>query len=268
MSMNKVIVSSIKNTPVVNLLDNSNFLNPINQRGLTEYSGSGYTIDRWRTWNDSATLSVSNNGITINNIIWQYADNKVNDNTIYTVAAKTSDGVIEAYSGKFTDTPGGARCWINKDSVGHFCVCLGANYTYIWAALYEGEFTKATLPPYQPKDYVQELKECQRYYVQLRRFETSFYGSSGDASGGAARLNISLGVPLRNNPTVDPIIVNVSAPSGVKNNLTYTPSAAVMQPSGLLSLYGSFSESISSSPTYLNIVAQLRENHLELSADL
>ena len=32
-----------------NLLDNSYFVNPINQRGQSSYSGTGYAIDRWRT---------------------------------------------------------------------------------------------------------------------------------------------------------------------------------------------------------------------------
>ena len=30
-----------------NLLDNSDFRNPVNQRGAKSYSVSGYTIDRW-----------------------------------------------------------------------------------------------------------------------------------------------------------------------------------------------------------------------------
>jgi len=33
-----------------NLLDNWYFLDPINQRGQTEYTGAVYTIDRWNTW--------------------------------------------------------------------------------------------------------------------------------------------------------------------------------------------------------------------------
>ena len=36
-----------------------------------------------------------------------------------------------------------------------------------WAALYEGEYTADTLPPYVPKGYAEELAECQRYYFPV-----------------------------------------------------------------------------------------------------
>ena len=46
-----------------NLLDNWYFADPINQRGETEYTGSGYSIDRWRTNFSGDTVAVTNNGI-------------------------------------------------------------------------------------------------------------------------------------------------------------------------------------------------------------
>ena len=39
---------------------------------------------------------------------------------------------------------------------------------YLWAALYEGEYTAETLPEYQPKGYGAELAECQRYFQRFR----------------------------------------------------------------------------------------------------
>lgn len=49
-----------------NLLDNWYFLDPINQRGQTEYKVSGYTIDRWRNENPSANtvISITPNGLS------------------------------------------------------------------------------------------------------------------------------------------------------------------------------------------------------------
>lgn len=44
--------------PNPNLLDNWYFANPVNQRGQTEYSGSGYSVDRWRTNFSGDTVSV------------------------------------------------------------------------------------------------------------------------------------------------------------------------------------------------------------------
>ncbi len=49
-----------------NLLDNWYFVDPINQRGQTEYTGRGYTIDRWKNEaiNTSTILSITPNGLT------------------------------------------------------------------------------------------------------------------------------------------------------------------------------------------------------------
>ena len=51
--------------PNLNLLDNSDFTNPVNQRGATSYSGAGtYCIDRWDI-SSTATVSVVADGIKI-----------------------------------------------------------------------------------------------------------------------------------------------------------------------------------------------------------
>ena len=42
-----------------NLLDNWYFGRPVNQRGQTEYSGSGYTVDRWSFDTDSGSCSLA-----------------------------------------------------------------------------------------------------------------------------------------------------------------------------------------------------------------
>lgn len=58
-----------------NLLDNAYFIGggsqqgggqfPINQRGLTEYTGAGYTIDRWFISNSSCKLNIEETGLRI-----------------------------------------------------------------------------------------------------------------------------------------------------------------------------------------------------------
>lgn len=48
-----------------NLLDNWFFINPINQKGKTSYSESGFTIDRWKKIYNEGTISLSENGIII-----------------------------------------------------------------------------------------------------------------------------------------------------------------------------------------------------------
>lgn len=56
------IVGDIGSNP--NLLHNWYFADPINQRGLTEYSGAVYAIDRWACV-DGVTVSLSEDGITL-----------------------------------------------------------------------------------------------------------------------------------------------------------------------------------------------------------
>jgi hypothetical protein len=48
-----------------NLLDNWYFGNPVNQRGQTSYSGSGYGIDRWKSINDTSSYSLSDEGLSV-----------------------------------------------------------------------------------------------------------------------------------------------------------------------------------------------------------
>lgn len=47
-----------------NLLDNWYLADPINQRGQTEYTGAGYTIDRWLKWSEGS-LEVVSGGIKL-----------------------------------------------------------------------------------------------------------------------------------------------------------------------------------------------------------
>ena len=57
-----------------NLLDNWYFVHPVNQRGRTEYTGNGYTIDRW--YARKAMVEVTASGLRITKVT-------NNDNTAY-----------------------------------------------------------------------------------------------------------------------------------------------------------------------------------------
>lgn len=152
-----------------NLLDNSDFRNPVNQRGQGSYSGSGYGIDRWRLWDDYATITVNAASITISgNTAWQYLKETPPEvGKTYTAAVKKADGTISLCSGIM---PSSGVCASNE------CMQIGVDGnngsiyfglkigSYVWAALYIGEFTTETLPEYQPKGWAVELAECQRYY--------------------------------------------------------------------------------------------------------
>lgn len=162
-----------------NLLDNSDFRNPVNQRGQTIYDKtSGYTIDRWF---HAVTFSINiwGDGITIydptdlygapfcQQVLWSKKDVPL------TLAVCDSYGVISIVSGTTVNTE-----WIsNKTAWGtvgikriddnYIFVNIKVDYGYMptfrWAALYEGKYTAETLPEYQPNGYENELLVCKQY---------------------------------------------------------------------------------------------------------
>ena len=162
-----------------NLLDNSYFRNPVNQRGATSYSGNVYTIDRWRL--NANTLNVGSDGITLvagdssSAVLTQYTSGlrdgvytqALNVNgTIYTRMIQLSGSTITTLDASNAAYTGGyVSCTVSGSGYFSFQIRANAGYsiTVRWAALYEGSYTADTLPPYFPKGYAAELAECQRY---------------------------------------------------------------------------------------------------------
>lgn len=186
-----------------NLLDNSDFRNPVNQRGQGSYSGATYTIDRWRTWGSSDVVTLNSNGITISaDALWQYLKETTPESgKTYTAAVKLADGTISVASGVLQST---GYSFGNE----HFSVGIDENNkslyfglkggSYVWAALYIGEFTADTLPPYQSRGYAAELVECMRYYELVCGGGAI---SHAEYSGAKVRLGFSF-FPKRVTPSI------------------------------------------------------------------
>lgn len=172
----------VKRAAPRNLLDNSDFRNPVNQRGQTSYTlgaWGGYCIDRWRAGDRATTLTVNDNNCTLSGEIYQTIDQSgnakdLNGKTI-TIAAKVNDSIacrignieLTGVWTQFADfSITGGRVYIYADSSNNIHVGLVTDDTVTieWVALYEGEYTADTLPEYQPKGYGAELVECKRYY--------------------------------------------------------------------------------------------------------
>lgn len=175
---------------VRNLLDNSDFTNPVNQRGNSYYSGNWtYSIDRWIVVTDNAegeSIWVDDGYINMP----YYADlqqkipleplkgktftfavcNSEEIVTVKVVVPKNPGTDLEYYGTNWGETSTLLEVfkYANDDML-----MLRIRNTYnglrafYWAALYEGEFTADTLPPYVPKGYAAELAECQRYYKRI-----------------------------------------------------------------------------------------------------
>lgn len=201
-NMDKIDAAMQQRDRVWNLLDNSDFRNPVNQRGNTTYSASGYTIDRWRTW-DNGAVTVREGYISHEVAIYQTIGVKLDPAKKYTFAVMNTDNVVTVVSGFITND-----LWENGL---HLIYNEGNPYVRIqpeahiknivWAALYEGEYTAETLPAYVPKGYAAELLECQRYYYSIPdNSDIAYVGFSASAT--LARITIQTPVPMIAKPTL------------------------------------------------------------------
>ena len=59
------VYDALQKKPNPNLLINTNFANPVNRNGKTEYTTVGYTIDRWRIDYDNTRVTLDTDGISI-----------------------------------------------------------------------------------------------------------------------------------------------------------------------------------------------------------
>ena len=177
-------------TPV-NLLDNSDFANPVTQAGLNGKHGTAtYICDRWlgggitvEQHEGYLRISTTTRGNQIRQNLSAALQGKEITVACKAVANKTF------YVGLYYDVNGTSQSIAYSSTSGvNGVVCKtgtvpanasnlrfniypayvdGGGYADIyWAALYEGEYTAETLPPYVPKGYAVELAECQmRFHV-------------------------------------------------------------------------------------------------------
>lgn len=168
-----------------NLLDNTNFVAPYNQNGEQIYSGALYGIDRW-VGMSRTQISLSASGVQLSNAspaagtcFWQqllpeerFAGSTEND--YYTFAAQIN-GMVYAASNKLGSTAevdfgDGRLSFLYSSANNNYAarITLDAGYTgsitIRWAALYKGQYTAESLPPYVAKETAVEQAQCQLYY--------------------------------------------------------------------------------------------------------
>lgn len=180
-----------------NILHNSYFPRPVNQRGKTSYSGAvQYTIDRWKTTNANTKVEIVDDGIRLTNTtsgggyLQQTLENSAQYlGKTYTFCAMLENGTIVVNSATLPSTfPSTitqyATLIYNGITVGAIQVSTNSVWVRVWsntsentrffkwAALYEGSYTAETLPPYVYKGYATELAECQRFYRRTNAVST------------------------------------------------------------------------------------------------
>lgn len=162
----------------VNLLDNSDFRQPVNQRGTFSAMDSKPLIDRWKSFNSYATIEIDNEGSTITGRIVQHIlVSKFKNATEYTVAIYYSDGTTVQGHGVVDMAQSTPHDFIHCGDEILQLSFRGDSETFDFTfkpqkkvrgvALYEGAYTDETLPPYRPKGYAVELAECRMYWKHL-----------------------------------------------------------------------------------------------------
>ncbi len=192
---------------VYNLLDNSDFVHPIAQAGVNGAHGTtGYAVDRWNR-TSGATVSQAADGLKIvsDKTNWTAGiQQRIEAKRFADVMTFAARGVFPVacrlfvYIGSGTTNFGTAyfqgdaaeRTLVLKltkpdgltgDEVVNVYISpdtgsTGTAAVVRWAALYEGEYTTETLPPYVPKGYAAELAECLRYYRRITATNETFAG--------------------------------------------------------------------------------------------
>ena len=222
-----------------NLLDNSNFTNPVNQRDGTSYSASTgntvYAIDRWRI--EGATYTVATHtlsGTSYTNRACRMAQfiemeqyglaigdtltfSLETNGTKHSATAKILDR--DQYS-NFESVPSAYSCadfdvvlctGLSKPSILSFTICPKKALVLEWAKLEKG----SVATPYVHKSYGAELSACQRYFYYLDA--TKWYACY-QITGWGLIIPIDLPVPMRAQPTANTVgEVKVFSPSGWVN---------------------------------------------------
>ena len=217
--------------PAVNLLDNSDF--HIAQAGHGGMHGATrYAADRWYNLYGYGDFSFDEQkGLTVTyGPNHAYACQKFEDETLVgkplTFAVCLSDGSIHVCSGVYTNTTATAIKEYNTWLFGIYerevrIIVVSGSQTIRWAALYEGEYTAETLPPYVPKGYAAELAECQRYFLKPSLEYCFFYYLNYNKTAYFAGT-MHFPIEMRIVPTVTILDVRISGVSESLNPSQFT----------------------------------------------
>lgn len=182
-------VKKYSQTSNPNLLDNTNFFNPINQRNQTSYSNTDaapkYSIDRWqvlggtfdvqtRTYTSNSTLGIYGNqfrqyipleNVSIGDTIT--VSSVINDtrHVFTTTIPQYGDSVAGAPF--LLETTWGGFKMITREAEHAALLTMVVNVsqsiTVDWIKMEFGNFAT----PYVPKGYGAELAECLRYFQRV-----------------------------------------------------------------------------------------------------
>lgn len=213
-----------------NLLDNWYFLNPINQRGQTEYIGDGFLFDRWRTYTSWAKTTLTSNGVVIQNtsstdyatIVYYAPFTDFNTNNVYTISMLLGTNELlsfivtplGAYAGSSFDTSNtvyidsytsnnvnlAIRISVEKNKTSPPIVAVKLELGTQQTLAHQDSNNNWILNDAQP-NYAETLAKCQRYQVVFNRENTDKVIGFAKMDGALSGF-IFLPVPMRAIPSI------------------------------------------------------------------
>ena len=204
-----------------NLLDNWYFGNPVNQRGLTEYTTTGYTVDRWKLdVGGAVTLEDGCICLKKSGTYWgeYFADFDQFIGMTLTGSVLLSDGTLRTGSFVYNGSVNQAQTFFSSE-LGFYIQKLSNSQTQceinslvdnvkIKAAKLELGDTQTLAHKENEKwvlneipDFGDQLRRCQRYFLKLEK-STIGVGSGIENIGGSIVYPIYFPTTMRTEPAV------------------------------------------------------------------
>ena len=221
-----------------NLLINSDFRNPVNQRGATSYKNTNsskdtYNIDRWRG-NYGTEITVNSGSITVaggtslNRYFYQTFEHTLSGTFTFSFNITNLQGNVSMYyvdgsGSKTTGVPIGETKMTftatNLKTIGFLLPKTnGISMTINWAKLEVGSIAT----PFVPRLYAEELMLCQRYYKLIDFICSPGFVSAADEPN---LVTFTAQCSLRAVPSIaikkQPEILRVLSTNDVPTTLTF-----------------------------------------------
>ena len=220
-----------------NLLDNWYFGNPVNQRGQTEYTAGGYTIDRWKLEANGTVKSASvvSSGIALSNgddttylnfaqivekipagtyVVSFLVDDFSNVNQVFCSATNTSSFTFDSnvVSLKFTlDADSDAvKIGIQKKLSGNVLTIKAAKLELGSQQTLAHQDADGNWVLNEISDYGEQLRRCQRYQLVINR-ETIVAGRTSASADTTCFAFIPTPVTMRVAPAISKTVGNYIA---------------------------------------------------------
>lgn len=258
-----------------NLLDNSNFINPVNQRGVGSYTDTWkYCIDRWtligkydvkaHTLTFQADNAIERFGLTLSYMRQGIEGLNIGDKVTLSASAggvtyshtiTLAADMQQAYNkGPFLFTVE----YYSSTNVAWFGIGITSGSVALeWIKAEKGGITT----PYVPKGYGAELAECQRYYLRIPNWQMV---GSGYVDWEGKHIFIMMPTPstMRIAPTAVAISGTAYCGDGTTSAYSGTPGAINRPGWVVLDLSGTFTQK-NQTATFV-----MGNTPLELSSDL